>query len=76
MAEARSRDNWARTSAVLALIATAHRDPKKHPAPFRPADFDPWARVDRRKRAIPVTDIRQLKAAFTGGRGLNGKERS
>jgi hypothetical protein len=41
MAEARGRDNWARTSAMLALIANVNRDPKKTPA-FSPADFNPF----------------------------------
>ena len=43
MAEARTRDEWSRTSALMALIANCHRDPKKT-RPFRPADFDPFAR--------------------------------
>jgi hypothetical protein len=43
MAEARSRERWAHTSALLALTANAHRDPKKT-RPFQPADFDPHRR--------------------------------
>ncbi len=42
MAEARERSGWARASALLALIANAHRDPKKTRA-FKPGDFDPYA---------------------------------
>jgi hypothetical protein len=43
MAEARSRQQWAHTSALLALLANAHRDPKKTRA-FKPADFNPYLR--------------------------------
>jgi len=43
MAEAKARDEWSRTSALMALIANCHRDPKKTRA-FKPADFDPFSR--------------------------------
>jgi hypothetical protein len=61
MAEAKARDRWAHTSCVLAMIANAHRDPKKSRA-FRPSDFNPFA--GKRKRGIPVTpeNISMLKA--------------
>ena len=42
MAEDRQRADWARTSALMALIANTQRDPKKHRA-FKPADFDPYS---------------------------------
>ena len=63
MAEARGRDNWAHTSAILALVANVNRDPKKN-RPFKPADFDPYAGKDRRDEAIEVTDMAVLKDAF------------
>jgi len=43
MAEARCRERWAHTSAVLALIANVHRDPKRSRV-FKPADFNPHQR--------------------------------
>lgn len=46
MAEARVRDEWRRTSVLLALTANCHRDPKRTKA-FRPADFDPFREPDR-----------------------------
>jgi hypothetical protein len=64
MAEARGRDNWAHTSAILALIANVNRDPKKT-RPYKPADFDPYSAKDRRDEAIEVTDMAVLKDAFT-----------
>lgn len=64
MAEARGRDNWAHTSAILALIANVNRDPKKTRA-YKPADFDPYTAKDRRDEAIEVTDMGVLKDAFT-----------
>jgi len=63
MAEARGRDNWTHTSAILALIANVNRDPKKT-RPLKPADFDPYTAKDRRDEAIEVTDMAVLKDAF------------
>ncbi|HNQ22491.1 MAG TPA: hypothetical protein PKK06_05295 [Phycisphaerae bacterium] len=64
MAEARGRDNWAHTSAILALVANVNRDPKKTRA-YRPADFDPYTARDRRDEALEITDLAVLKDAFT-----------
>lgn len=61
MAEGRSRDNWAHTSAILALIANVNRDPKKHRA-LKPADFDPHA-APKSKRTR-TKDLSILKAVF------------
>lgn len=65
MAEARSKDAWARTSAVMALLANLHRDPKKT-RPFRPIDFDPYAVRDKHDEAIVVEDMAVLRQAFEG----------
>ena len=63
MAEARAKDEWVRVSAVMALLANCHRDPKKT-RPFKPADFDPFT-----KRAAPLpVDLASLKAVFLEGR--------
>ncbi|MCC5829759.1 MAG: hypothetical protein JJU36_09975, partial [Phycisphaeraceae bacterium] len=70
-----SRERWTHTSIICALIANAHRDPKKH-RPFKPADFNPC--IDRRERshrtnreagsAIEVNPqtVSIMRAAFTG----------
>ena len=42
MAEARERTEWGRLSVLLALVANAHRDPKRHTA-ARPEQFNPYA---------------------------------
>ena len=63
MAEARGRDNWAHTSAVLALVANVNRDPKKTRA-YKPSDFDPYSAREKRDEAIEVTDMGVLKDAF------------
>lgn len=39
---ANGRNRWHHTSAILALLATIHRDTKKHPEPFRPKEFNPY----------------------------------
>jgi len=63
MAEGRVRDEWRRTSVLLALIANTNRDPKKSRA-LRPADFDPFA-----KPVMPIkVDIEVLKDVFIDGR--------
>ncbi len=51
MAEGLGRERWAHTSLVCALIANANRDPKRS-RPFKPSDFDPYARQDRRLRTV------------------------
>ncbi|MCG3128257.1 MAG: hypothetical protein CHACPFDD_03134 [Phycisphaerae bacterium] len=43
MADGRSRDEWSRMSALMALTANCHRDPKRSRA-LKPKDFDPFAR--------------------------------
>ncbi len=62
MAQARSRESWAHTSAVLALIANVNRDPSKGRA-WRPCDFDPHSRPA--EKAIEVEgNMSLLKQAF------------
>ena len=51
MAEGLGRERWAHTSLICALIANANRDPKRS-RPFKPSDFDPYARQDRRLRTV------------------------
>ena len=63
MAEAKAQHDWARNAALMALIANAHRDPKKT-RPFSPKDFNPVA-VEARHRPLPKTrDLRILKQVF------------
>ena len=71
MAEARAKDEWSRMSALLALLANCHRDPKKTRA-FRPCDFDPFA---KRPAPIPI-DMDSLKAVFVEGRFPRTPDRS
>ena len=64
MAEAKQRDEWARTSSLMALIANANRDAKKHRA-FRPSDFDPFAVTPKSKQKV---DVSILKDIFIDGK--------
>ncbi|HEY1068411.1 MAG TPA: hypothetical protein VGE52_19970 [Pirellulales bacterium] len=67
MAEGRTREAWNHTSALLALLANIHRDPKKT-SPFKPADFHPSV---KRATAAPVkVGIRVLKQVFVDSRPL------
>lgn len=68
MAEARGRDNWAYTSAVLALVANVNLDPKKTRA-YRPADFDPYAQHDRRRVVADKDSLAILREALEGRKG-------
>jgi hypothetical protein len=63
MAEARGCDEWNRTSALMALIASVNRDPKKSRA-ARPSDFNPFAQSN-----IPVkVGVKVLKDVFIDGK--------
>lgn len=59
MAEAQTRDAWSRTSALLALIANCHRDPKRTRA-FKVKDFDPFVQSAK----PPKVGIAVLKDVF------------
>jgi hypothetical protein len=63
MAEAKVRDKWAHTSAVLAMIANAHRDTKKT-RPFTPADFNPMEQRQSNEPIIRTNDLSILKRVF------------
>jgi hypothetical protein len=60
MAEARSKAEWTRTAAAMALLANVNRDPKRH-RPYVGDDFNPHA--SKRVRAIPVP-LSVLKTIF------------
>lgn len=61
MAEARGRENWIRTSTILAMIANTNRDPKKS-RPFKPSDFDPYSDDRRRDAKVESVDMATLKS--------------
>lgn len=65
MAEAKSQQCWAHTSAVLAMLANVHRDSKKTRA-YRPADFNPHLRPSR--PTITKVGINVLKQVFVENR--------
>lgn len=67
MAEAVGRQRWMHTSTLMALIANVNRDPKKGRA-FRPPDFDPYARTDRR-RVADKNDMAMLRQALEARKG-------
>lgn len=64
MGEARLRENWSRTSALMAIIANVHRDRKKSKA-LKPSDFDPFAasKIKPKEKA----DVSILKTVFVDG---------
>ena len=69
MAEGLGRERWAHTSLLCALVANATRDPTRT-RPFKPSDFDPYARQDRRERVmVDKESLAMLKEALTGRKG-------
>ncbi len=69
MAEGLGRERWAHTSLVCALIANANRDPKRS-RPFKPSDFDPYARQDRRLRTVADKEsLAVLREALAAQKG-------
>lgn len=69
MAEARSKQEWNHTSAVLAMLANAHRDPRKSRL-LVPEDFHPHR---KRLESPPVkVGIAVLKQVFVDPPGLGG----
>jgi len=69
MAEGHGRDEWGRTALLCALVANAHRDPKKGRA-FRVADFDPFGREPGEVIEVNRENIGTLKQAFVGRKGI------
>jgi hypothetical protein len=61
MAEAKSRDNWNHTSAVLALIINVNRDPKKQRA-VKPKELNPHEQKPR--TILRGKGLRVLKDVF------------
>jgi len=61
MAEAKSQQRWAHTSALLAMLANVHRDPKKSRL-FKPADFNPHLRG--KEKTVAKVGIKVLKQVF------------
>ena len=59
MVEGKQRDEWARTSSLMALIANANRDAKKHRA-FRPTDFDPFSQTHKPKQKVDVSILKEI----------------
>lgn len=62
MAEARQREAWNHTAALMAFAANLLRDPKKS-APVRPEDFHPFAPPPP-KPILRGKDLRILKDVF------------
>ena len=72
MAEGKQRDEWARASSLMALIANANRDPRKHRA-FRPTDFDQFAVTNKPKQKV---DVSILKDIFIDGKQTHTRKES
>lgn len=69
MAEGRSRERWAHTSSLLALMANAHRDPDASHV-YKPGDFNPH--YQRPEPIVGKADIGVLKQVFVDNRPQGG----
>lgn len=63
MLDGKQRHDWSIASAVMALVANIHRDPKRSRR-LNPSDFDPFA---KRQRSIKV-GVSVLKDVFIDGK--------
>jgi hypothetical protein len=79
MAEAKSKDNWNHTSALLALMININRDPKKQRA-VKPKELNPHEQ--NKKTILKGKGLRILKDVFVRApargevaRFASGKER-
>jgi hypothetical protein len=70
MAEAKSKDNWNHTSAILALIINVNRNPKKQRA-VKPRELNPHER--KVKAILRGKDLRILKDVFVTGQRPGAK---
>ena len=61
MSEAKSRDDWRHTAALMALVANVNRDPHKQ-RPFQPEDFSPYEQ--KPKTVIRGKGLRLLRDVF------------
>jgi len=67
MAEGRVEEAWSRTATLMALIANAHRDPKKGRV-FQPTDFNPFSERAIRSEPAMRVGIEVLKDVFVDRR--------
>ena len=66
MADARRKDQWSHTAAVMALTANVHRNPKKRSRPYSPVDFHPL--IERKPVVAEKSGICVLKRVFVDRR--------
>ena len=71
MAEAKSRDNWNHTSAILALIINVNRNPKKQRA-IKPNELNPHEQ--KVKTILKGKGLRILKDVFVKEENVNISE--
>lgn len=64
MAQAKRSDQWGHTSSLIATIVNLVRDPKKHPKPYQPGEFDPT----KPKTKKVANGMAALKGAYVNSR--------
>lgn len=66
MLDGKQRHDWSIASAVMALVANIHRDPRRSRR-LNPSDFDPFAKRSPTQRPIKV-GVSVLKDVFIDGK--------
>jgi hypothetical protein len=72
MSEAKSRDDWRHTAAMMSLVANVNRDPRKQ-RPFKPEDFNPHEQ--KPKTVIRGKGLRILRDVFVKSEPTNEASR-
>jgi hypothetical protein len=68
MAEARCKLEWGQTSLIACILANAHRNPRKRPAPFTADEFNPYAAARERPAVkVSMSELRKIFEARSGG---------
>lgn len=67
MADGKRRDEWDRTSAVLAMLVNVNMDTRKH-KPISPSEFNPFA--PRRREGRIEVEMKDLRHIFVDQMGF------
>jgi len=66
MAEGRLQAAWAQMSSLMAILATIHRDVKKHRKPYKPDEFNPYRQKKKCQGPASKEDLAFMKEMFEG----------
>lgn len=59
MAEGRRRDEYERWTPLVLIMANAHRDTKERSQPYRPEDYNPFAKPAGKPAKLPMSAMKE-----------------